>query len=79
MAALVLVDAVTRLVPGVLGNAASAIEDSFSDGATLDHPCYTRPRVFRDREVPAALVAGDHAGVAAWRAQLRAEATRRRS
>lgn len=78
MAALVLVDAVTRLVPGVLGNADSAVEDSFSDGDTLDHPCYTRPRIFRDREVPAALIAGDHAGIAAWRASLRAAATQQR-
>ena len=74
LAALVLVDACVRLLPGALGNAASAVEDSFAAGdGELDHPCFTRPRVWREREVPEALIAGDHAGIAAWRAAQRAQ------
>jgi tRNA (guanine37-N1)-methyltransferase len=74
-AALALVDAVVRLLPGALGNAASAVEDSFGDGGELDHPCFTRPREFRGLEVPAALIAGDHAGIARWRAEERRRRT----
>jgi len=67
LAALVLTDAVTRLVPGVLGDERSAQEDSFAQGDELDHPCFTRPREFRGHEVPEALVNGDHAAIARWR------------
>lgn len=74
-AALALVDAVVRLLPGALGNAASAVEDSFGAGGELDHPCFTRPREFRGLEVPAALIAGDHAGIARWRAEERRRRT----
>ncbi|MCK6488938.1 MAG: tRNA (guanosine(37)-N1)-methyltransferase TrmD [Planctomycetes bacterium] len=74
-AALALVDAVVRLLPGALGNAASAVEDSFGDDGELDHPCFTRPREFRGLEVPAALIAGDHAGIARWRAEERRRRT----
>jgi len=74
LAAMVLVDAVTRLVPGVLGNAESAVEDSFTADDALDHPCFTRPRSFRGLDVPQALIEGDHAGVAQWRAERRAQA-----
>jgi tRNA (guanine37-N1)-methyltransferase len=72
LAALVLVDAVTRLIPGALGNAQSAVEESFQ-GDGFDHPCYTRPREFRGLEVPPALTSGDHAKIAAWRAAQRAK------
>jgi len=65
-AAIVLVDAVARLVPGVVGNEASTIADSFED-ALLEHPQYTRPAVFRGLGVPEVLLGGNHAEVARWR------------
>ena len=71
LAALVLTDAVTRLIPGVLGDARSAAEDSFAHGDELDHPCFTRPREFRGQEVPEALITGDHAAIDRWRAGRR--------
>ena len=79
LAAMVLADAVTRLVPGALGAAASATEDSFSgpDGL-LDHPCYTRPESFRGLRVPEELLSGDHARIAAWRQRQREQRTRSR-
>lgn len=64
--ALVLVDAVCRFIPGVLGKLASASEDSFSTGL-LEYPQYTRPDVFEGMEVPEVLRNGDHAKIAAWR------------
>ncbi len=64
--ALVLIDAVCRWLPGVLGNEASAEEDSFATGL-LDHPHYTRPAVFDDLEVPAVLQGGDHGAIRLWR------------
>ena len=75
--ALVLVDAVVRLLPGVLGDASSALTDSFQDGL-LDAPAYTRPAVFRDHEVPSVLRSGDHARIDAWRDEKRLEKTRTR-
>jgi tRNA (guanine37-N1)-methyltransferase len=66
LAAMVVVDAVSRLVPGVLGGERSNREDSFEDGL-LEYPHYTRPRVFRDQEVPAVLVSGDHEKIRLWR------------
>ncbi len=65
-AALVLLEACVRLIPGVLGNESSIVEESFSDGL-LEHPHYTRPRAFEGREIPEVLTSGDHAKVAAWR------------
>ena len=65
-AAFVVVEAVTRLVPGVMGNEASAGEESFVDGL-LEHPQYTRPAEFRGWEVPEVLRSGDHGRVARWR------------
>ena len=74
-AALVVVDAVARLVPGVMGNDESAVEESFGvGGAVLEYPHYTRPARFRDWEVPEVLRSGDHARVARWR---RAQSLRR--
>jgi tRNA (guanine37-N1)-methyltransferase len=66
MAAMVLIDAVSRLVPGVLGGERSAQEDSFEEGL-LEYPQYTRPRVFRNQEVPEILLSGDHEKIRVWR------------
>ncbi|HLB39334.1 MAG TPA: tRNA (guanosine(37)-N1)-methyltransferase TrmD [Actinomycetota bacterium] len=65
--ALVLVEAVTRLVPGVIGRGESHERDSFSEPGMLDHPHYTRPQEFRGMRVPEVLVSGDHAAIEAWR------------
>jgi tRNA (guanine37-N1)-methyltransferase len=65
-AAMVVVDAVSRLVPGVLGGERSNLEDSFEDGL-LEYPHYTRPRVFRNQEVPPVLLSGDHEKIRVWR------------
>lgn len=73
LAALVLINAVVRKIPGVLGNEASAPNDSFVEGL-LDFPHYTRPEVFEDRRVPEVLLSGHHAKIVAWR---RREALRR--
>jgi tRNA (guanine37-N1)-methyltransferase len=70
--ALALLDACVRLLPGVMGKEASAVEESFADGL-LEYPQYTRPPVFEGAPIPEVLTAGDHAKVAAWR---RAEAER---
>ncbi|SFZ85163.1 tRNA (guanine37-N1)-methyltransferase [Devosia enhydra] len=70
VAAMVLLEAVVRLIPGVLGASASEIEESFEDGL-LEYPHYTRPALFEDREIPSVLVSGDHGRIARWR---RAEA-----
>lgn len=64
--AMVLIDAVTRLLPGALGCEASAEEDSFSDGL-LDCPHYTRPEVYEGEDVPPVLLSGDHAAIRKWR------------
>jgi tRNA (guanine37-N1)-methyltransferase len=71
-AALVMLEAICRLLPGVLGNAESAPDDSFGAGTGAMHglmegPTYTRPRVWRGREVPAVLLSGNHAAIARWR------------
>ncbi|MBN2699955.1 MAG: tRNA (guanosine(37)-N1)-methyltransferase TrmD [Methylothermaceae bacterium] len=64
--ALVVIDSVTRLLPGVLNDAESARQDSYMEGL-LDHPHYTRPVEFADRRVPEVLLSGDHAAIARWR------------
>ena len=61
-----LVEAVSRLVPGMIGNATSTVEESFSDGL-LEYPQYTRPETIRERSVPSILLSGDHAKIAKWR------------
>lgn len=66
--AMAIIDAVVRLVPGVLGHEESAVQDSFSDGM-LDHPHYTRPPVFRGVSVPEVLLRGNHAEIERWRAE----------
>jgi len=75
--ALVLVDAVVRLLPGVLGDASSALSDSFQDDL-LDAPAYTRPAVFRDLEVPPVLRSGDHSKISSWREAERLKKTSER-
>jgi tRNA (guanine37-N1)-methyltransferase len=77
--AMVLIDAVVRLVPGVLGHDESALHDSFSPGAErlLDHPHYTRPQAWDGQSVPDVLTSGDHAAIEQWRRQQREERTRR--
>ena len=75
--ALVLIDAVARLVPGVLGDAQSALSDSFQDGL-LDAPAYTRPAEFRGMAVPEVLTSGDHARIRDWRDAERLRRTRER-
>jgi tRNA (guanine37-N1)-methyltransferase len=76
-AVLVIVEAVVRLLPGVLGNARSAAEDSFSDGL-LEGPSYTRPEVWRDLAVPDVLRSGNHALIDRWRRDQALERTARR-
>ena len=75
--ALVLIEAVTRLVPGVIGKEASHEQDSFSAGGLLDHPHYTRPQEFRGMSVPEVLVSGNHGEVDRWRRDAASEKTRR--
>jgi tRNA (guanine37-N1)-methyltransferase len=75
--ALVLIEAVSRLVPGVLGNEQSHRSDSFSEPGLLDHPVYTRPQTFRGMEVPEALLSGNHAAIEAWRRDAAATKTAR--
>lgn len=65
--AMVIMETVMRLIPGVLGDPASAVEESHSEPGLLEYPQYTRPRVFRDMEVPEVLLSGDHARIARWR------------
>ncbi len=72
IAAMALIDAVVRLLPGVMGNASSAAAESFADGL-LEYPHYTRPQVWEERTIPEVLTSGDHGRIAAWR---RSEAER---
>jgi tRNA (guanine37-N1)-methyltransferase len=65
-AALVLLDAVVRLLPGIMGNASSGVEESFENDL-LEHPHYTRPQEFEGQAIPEALTSGNHARIAAWR------------
>ncbi|CAN5665870.1 MAG: tRNA (guanosine(37)-N1)-methyltransferase TrmD [Actinomycetota bacterium] len=74
-AACILVEAVTRLLPGVMGNATSGVDESFAAGL-LEYPHYTRPASYRGMDVPAVLTSGDHAAVAAWRREQAVATTR---
>lgn len=74
--ALSVVEAVVRLLPGALGCDGSSREDSFGAGGGLDHPCYTRPRVFRGHAVPDVLLSGDHQEIRRWRERAARERTR---
>jgi tRNA (guanine37-N1)-methyltransferase len=76
IAAVVVVDAVVRLLPGVLGHEQSAVDDSFS-GGLLEGPQYTRPSEFRGWKVPDVLLSGNHAAIAAWRKEQALERTQK--
>ncbi|MBL8587195.1 MAG: tRNA (guanosine(37)-N1)-methyltransferase TrmD [Methylobacteriaceae bacterium] len=77
VAALVLIDACVRLLPGVMGKEASGAEESFENGL-LEYPHYTRPRDFEGRPIPEALLSGDHARIARWRREEAEKITRER-
>jgi len=77
LAAMVVIDAVVRLLPGALGAETGAAEDSFADGL-LEHPQYTRPREYRGMTVPDVLLSGNHQAIAAWRLEQRKQRTRQR-
>ena len=77
LAALVVVEGVTRLLPGVMGNAESAAEESF-EGGLLEAPAYTRPASWRGRDVPPVLLGGNHGAIAAWRRSAAVARTRER-
>lgn len=76
-AAMLVIEACVRLLPGVLGQAASLSSESFEDGL-LEHPQYTRPRTFEGLEIPEVLLSGDHKRIAQWQQQQREETTRER-
>jgi tRNA (guanine37-N1)-methyltransferase len=79
VAAMVVIDAVVRLVPGVLGDERSSQQDSFSgDDRLLEFPQYTRPREYRGLTVPDVLISGNHAEIARWRAEQKRKKTRER-
>ncbi|HIY65595.1 MAG TPA: tRNA (guanosine(37)-N1)-methyltransferase TrmD [Candidatus Agrococcus pullicola] len=76
VASLAMVEAITRLVPGMIGNPESLHEESYEDGL-LEYPSYTKPAEWRGLEVPSVLRSGDHGAVAAWRHEQRLERTKR--
>jgi tRNA (guanine37-N1)-methyltransferase len=76
-AALVLLDAVIRILPGVMGNVLSGEHESF-EGGLLEHPQFTRPQVFEGREIPSVLTSGNHAAIARWRHEEALKLTRER-
>jgi len=71
VAAMVVIDALVRLIPGVLGDDQSAIDESFGPDGGLEYPQYTRPREYRGHEIPEVLLGGDHAAIARWRLEHR--------
>lgn len=73
VAAMVVIDAVMRLIPGVLGDAESALDESFGPDGGLEYPHYTRPREYRGLAVPEILTNGDHAAIARWRREHRTQ------
>ena len=77
VAAMVLLEAVVRLIPGVLGGADSHADESFENGL-LEYPQYTRPQTFEGQDIPAVLTSGDHGKIARWRAERSLELTRSR-
>ena len=76
-AALTLLDAVVRVLPGVMGNVVSGINESFEHGL-LEHPHYTRPQIFEGREIPAVLTSGNHAAIEKWRLEQAVRLTQER-
>jgi tRNA (guanine37-N1)-methyltransferase len=77
--AMVVIDSVIRLIPGVLGDAESAVDESHSEDGRVEYPQYTRPRVFRGLEVPEILLSGNHQAVAKWRREQSASRSRARA
>ncbi|MGL4256017.1 MAG: tRNA (guanosine(37)-N1)-methyltransferase TrmD, partial [Microbacterium sp.] len=77
VAAMAVVEAVSRLVPGVVGNPESLVEESHEDGL-LEYPSYTKPAQWRGHEVPPILLSGNHGAIAAWRREQSIERTRER-
>jgi tRNA (guanine37-N1)-methyltransferase len=77
IAAMVLIDACVRLRPGVMGAAASGVEESFTAGL-LEYPHYTRPQLWEGRPIPEVLLSGDHGKIAAWRRSEAERLTRER-
>ncbi len=78
IAAVIVMDAITRLLPGVLGDALSAVEESFGESGLLEAPQYTKPAEFQGMKVPEILLSGNHAKIAEWRHQQALERTRTR-
>jgi tRNA (guanine37-N1)-methyltransferase len=76
VAAIAMVEAIARLIPGVIGNAESLVEESHSDGL-LEYPSYTKPALWRELEVPDVLLSGNHALIAKWRKEQQVERTKR--
>lgn len=77
VAVMAMIEAIGRLIPGVVGNPESLVEESHEDGL-LEYPSYTKPALWRDREVPPVLLSGNHARIAAWRREQQLERTRLR-
>tara|TARA_R110002094_G_scaffold47060_7_gene58700 strand:+ start:774 stop:1562 length:789 start_codon:yes stop_codon:yes gene_type:complete len=77
LAAQAMIDAIVRLLPGVLGNAESTVEESHSDGL-LEHPQYTRPAIWQGREIPDVLMSGNHKKIADWRRKMSVDLTKSR-
>lgn len=78
LGAMILIDAITRLIPGALGHAQSAHQDSFEGDGLLDTPHYTRPREWMGESVPDVLISGDHEAIARWRQEQRQSRTKTR-
>ncbi|MGF3054040.1 tRNA (guanosine(37)-N1)-methyltransferase TrmD [Microbacterium sp. YY-03] len=77
VASMAMIEAIGRLIPGVVGNPDSLVEESHEDGL-LEYPSYTKPSVWRDREVPPILLSGNHGAIATWRHEQQVERTRER-
>ncbi|NTF88848.1 tRNA (guanosine(37)-N1)-methyltransferase TrmD [Agrobacterium rhizogenes] len=76
-AALILLDAIVRILPGVMGNDLSGLHESF-EGGLLEHPHYTRPQIWEEREIPAVLTSGNHGAIAKWQKQEAEKLTKER-
>ncbi|MEO0027361.1 MAG: hypothetical protein RL716_692, partial [Actinomycetota bacterium] len=76
VAAIAMTEAIVRLIPGVIGNAESLVEESHSDGL-LEYPSYTKPANWRGMDVPEVLTSGNHAAIAAWRREQQIERTKK--
>ncbi|MBP1325002.1 tRNA (guanine37-N1)-methyltransferase [Leucobacter exalbidus] len=77
VASIAMIEAIGRLVPGVVGNPQSLVEESHEEDGLLEYPSYTKPASWRDREVPPVLLGGNHKAIEAWRTEQRIERTRR--